>query len=100
MDNFQVSKLVEGMLDSFQSWEVGEKGEVSNIVDTTNKIAEALDGIGRSLGDPDVLPFETPDGGSVRSITEGLIYLANNAGRIADGLNNIADAIRETKGNP
>jgi len=41
------------------------------------------------------VPLETPGGGQVGSLTEAVVYVAENLKRIADSIGDLAEAVRE-----
>jgi hypothetical protein len=71
---------------------------------STIEINEALEAcsdgiyrIARAITPLDAAAMETPNGGRVASLTEAVIYAAENIGRMADALADVADAIRSSK---
>lgn len=59
--------------------------------------SDAIYQIARSITPTDAMAMDTPNGGRVSSLTEAVIYAADNIGRMADALEDIADAIRASK---
>ena len=71
---------------------------------TTIEMTEALEScsegiyrIANAITPTGAAAMETPNGGRVGSLTEAVIYAAENIGRMADALSDIAEAIRESK---
>lgn len=63
------------------------KSELDSIVEAIQLVADSM----RRDGDA----WQTPDGrGRVGCVTEALIYVGENAGKIAKALHDVADAIR------
>lgn len=67
-----------------------------------SEAAEAIDHVARSLvraahaiTPTDAHRMRTPDGGRVGSLTEAVVFAADNLGRIADAIGALADAVRE-----
>ena len=73
---------------------------MKNTIEMTEALESFSDGIYRiakAITPLDAAAMETPNGGRVASLTEAVIYAAENIGRIADALSDIADAIRSSK---
>lgn len=71
--------------------------EAANMVDVLDACSDGIYRIARAITPLDASAMETPNGGRVASLTEAVIYAAENIGRMADSLADIADAIRSSK---
>ena len=71
--------------------------ESANMVDVLDACSDGIYRVAKAITPPDAAAMETPNGGRVASLTEAVIYAAENIGRIADALSDIADAIRSSK---
>lgn len=60
-----------------------------------NAVAQAGTAIANALTPINALGLQTPNGGHVGSLTEAVVYAAENLGRIADAIQDLADAVRE-----
>ncbi len=69
--------------------------DIDAIICSVESIADRFVDLASSVTDTDAVPAKTQDGGRVGCLTEAIIYLANNAGRIADAIIEVAEAIRE-----
>ena len=65
-----------------------------NIVGAMDRTAYNLGKIAESIT-PTAIPMPTPGGGSVGSLTEAVIYAAENLKMIADSIGDLAEAVRE-----
>lgn len=74
--------------------------EAANLVDVVNFASNGLHRIASSITPKDCAraPMETFNGGRVGSLTEAVIYGADQMGRIADALEEIALAIHKKGG--
>ena len=68
--------------------------DAASIVDAI----DALYTLANSITPSGVGAMDTPNGGRVGSLTEAVVYAAENLEHIAEALSDIADAIRATKG--
>lgn len=68
--------------------------EPINIVGAMDRTAYNLGKIAESIT-PTAIPMPTPGGGSVGSLTEAVIYAAENLKMIADSISDLAEAVRE-----
>jgi hypothetical protein len=69
--------------------------EPLNIVGVMDRTAYNLGKIAESITPMAAVPLETPNGGSVGSLTEAVIYAAENLKMIADSIGDLAEAVRE-----
>lgn len=69
--------------------------DIDAIICSVESIADRIGDLASSVTGTDAVPAKTQDGGRVGCLTEAIIYLANNAGRIADAIIEVAEAIRE-----
>ena len=69
--------------------------DIDAIICSVESIADRIGDLASSVTDTGAVPAKTQDGGRVGCLTEAIIYLANNAGRIADAIIEVAEAIRE-----
>jgi len=69
--------------------------DIDAIICSVESIADRIGDLASSVTDTDAVPAKTQDGGRAGCLTEAIIYLANNAGRIADAIIEVAEAIRE-----
>lgn len=67
----------------------------ANIVDEMGRAATNLHKIAHAITPTDAAPLYTPDGGYVASLTEAVVFAANNLGKIAEAISHLADAVRE-----
>lgn len=93
-----MSKDVAAAIDrNFTSSNVSDSNlEEANIVDTVASVASGLRKVAHAITPLDGSPVHT-DTGVVGSLTESMIEVAVNLGNIAAAINNLADAVRETK---
>lgn len=66
-----------------------------NIVGAMDRTAYNLGRIAESITPMSAVPMETPGGGQVGSLTEAVIYVAENLKMIADSISDLAEAVRE-----
>jgi hypothetical protein len=66
-----------------------------NIVGAMDRTAYNLGRIAESITPMSAVPMETPGGGQVGSLTEAVIYAAENLKMIADSIGDLAEAVRE-----
>ncbi len=71
--------------------------DAANIVGVLDNCSDAIYRVARAITPLDASAMPTPNGGHVASLTESVIYAAENIGRMADALQDIAEAIRERK---
>lgn len=69
--------------------------EPLNIVGVMDRTAYNLGRIAESITPMSAVPLETPGGGRVGSLTEAVIYAAENLKMIADSIGDLAEAVRE-----
>ena len=69
--------------------------EPLNIVGVMDRTAYNLGKIAESITPMSAVPLETPGGGRVGSLTEAVVYVAENLKRIADSIGDLAEAVRE-----
>lgn len=70
--------------------------DIDAMICSVTSIADQIGVLAFSVTDTDAVPAKTQEGGRVGCLTEAIIYLANNTGRIADAISEIAEAIRES----
>ena len=68
--------------------------EPANLVDVMDRAARNLAKIAQAITPTDSLPMTTPNGGSVGSLTEGVIFAAESLSKIAEAIDNLACAMR------
>ncbi len=68
--------------------------DIDGIISGVADVAEQIGAVAFAITDVDALAVTTPDGGRVGCLTEAIIYLAKNAGAIADAINEVSEAIR------
>ena len=69
--------------------------EPLNIVEVMDRTAYNLGRIAESITPMSAVPLETPGGGRVGSLTEAVVYVAENLKMIADSIGDLAEAVRE-----
>jgi hypothetical protein len=72
--------------------------DLSEAVEAIHHVARNLTWVADAITPTDASPMRTPDGGRVGSLTEAAIYAADNLGRIADAIADLAQAVRERDG--
>ena len=73
---------------------------MKNTIEMTDVLDACSDGIYRiakAITPTGAAAMETPNGGRIASLTEAVIYAAENMEHIASALSDIADAIRASK---
>jgi hypothetical protein len=68
--------------------------ESANVVDVIDDVARGLRTIAHAITPLDACPMTTPNGGSVGSLAEAVVYAAQNLELIADAISDLAEAIR------
>lgn len=69
----------------------------ANVVDVIDQAARNLGKIAHAITPTDVAPLVTPSAGRVGSLTESVIYVAENLSDIADAIRDLAEAVREQR---
>jgi phage-related minor tail protein len=65
------------------------------MVDEMGRAATNLHKIAHAITPTDAAPLHTHDGGYVASLTEAVVFAANNLGKIAEAISHLADAVRD-----
>jgi len=88
--------IVDSLERCFISPNVADSNmEPANVVDVIDRAARNLSRIAHSITPTDAAPMRTQDGGRVGSLTEAVIYAADNLAKIADSISELASALRE-----
>ena len=72
--------------------------EPANLVDVVDKAAHGLFRIAHAIYPPNTAPGHTKDGGTVASLTEAMMGVADGLHRISLSISDLAEAVREQKG--
>lgn len=90
------SELAEAVERCFISPNVCDSNlEAANVVDVIAQVSHNLKRVAHAITPLDAAPAHTSNGGRVGSLTEAVFYVGEELGRIADAINNLADAKRE-----
>ncbi len=72
-------------------------GNQANVVDVLHHVGLTLRSVASAITPADAAPGKDATGGSVGSLTEAVMGLTAGAANIAAAINNVADAIRDTR---
>jgi len=93
----KTEELMNGLERCFISPNVCDKNwEPANVVDVLDHAAINLNKIAQAITPSDAAALPIPGGGCVGSLTEAVVYSAQNLGKIAEAINYLADAIRDS----
>jgi len=70
--------------------------EPANVVDVVNYLALATGRVANAITPRNAAPGHDATGGTVTSLTEAVMGLSDGAVQIANAINNVAEAIRES----
>lgn len=93
------NEIAEAIENSFTSANViNEEHEPANLVDVLDRAARNLKRVANAISPQDALPLNVDGGGAVGSLAEAVVYAAENLGRIAAAIDDLASAVRESRG--
>ena len=88
--------IVHALHNCFISQNVADRNmEPANAVDVIDRVAANLGDIASAITPVGALAMPVPGGGKVGSLTEAVIYAAENLAKIADAIGDLASAVRE-----
>lgn len=69
--------------------------EPANVVDVVDRLARATFAVAKAITPRDAAAGRDASGGSVESLTEAVMGITGGLHRIADAIDNLAEAVRE-----
>lgn len=86
----------EALVHTLRSPNVSDSnGEVANVVDVINHLANATWRVAATIKDPQASPNNDETGGYVNSLIEAVMGMTTGLCKIASSINYLADAVRE-----
>ncbi len=72
-----------------------QRSDADVLISSFAEIAKRIELVAHAITVTDAIPATVEGGLQVGCLTEAVMYLANNAGRIAEAIHDVAEAIRE-----